>query len=369
MKWFRKDSGIAPYIWSMLSILPFYYFFSTVDIVVGTILTILFFVSYRLAFVSKNWPIYLWTSVLIGISLLMSILYQFIYFSFFIAYYNGHIKNRLAFIIIYIIHIIATGFSINYNIIIKNELFFNQLPFIVIVGISVILLPFNIYNKKKQDVLEEQLEDANKKIAHLLIQEERQRIARDLHDTLGQKLSLIRLKSDLANKLIEKDREQARNELRDVQQTARTALNEVRIMVSNMRGIKLKEELIHVKQILKAAQIEYKIIEKTNLSNISLFIQNILSMCLKEAVTNVVRHSQSSSCSIIIDQVENKVIITIQDNGIGMNKGEDLVRGSGLLGIEERLEFVNGELTINVNDGTTVLMSVPNVIKDIKKEV
>ena len=83
-------------------------------------------------------------------------------------------------------------------------------------------------------------------LLELVKQEERQRIARDLHDTLGQKLSLIGLKSDLARKLVYKDPEQAKSELKDVQQTARTALNEVRKMVANMRGIRLKDELLRI---------------------------------------------------------------------------------------------------------------------------
>ena len=137
-------------------------------------------------------------------------------------------KIGLHFLTLYIIHLVLTTILINYHVVLQSPLFLKQLPFIIIIWISVILLPFNLYNRKKQDQLEEQLEDANNKISDLVKQEERQRIARDLHDTLGQKLSLIGLKSDLARKLIYKDPEQARSELKDVQQTARTALNEVR---------------------------------------------------------------------------------------------------------------------------------------------
>src|SRR5690606_35732306 len=261
---FQKWSGISPYIWAVMSILPFYFIFqssSTPEIITGLILTIIFFISLRFAFISKKWPVYLWTSILIGISLTMSILFAFIYFSFYIAYYNGNIKNRVAFLTLYIIHLVATTFSINYNLVIKDEVFLSQLPFAIIIWISVILLPFNIYNRKKQEKLEEQLEDANKRIAELVKYKERQRIARDLHDTLGQKLSMIGLKSDLARKLIYKDPEKARNELKDVQQTARTALNEVRQMVSQMRGIRIKDEIIRVKEILKAAGIEFEYVQ------------------------------------------------------------------------------------------------------------
>ncbi|MBS4176819.1 sensor histidine kinase [Lederbergia citrea] len=363
---FLKSSGISPYIWTILTILPFYFIFqssSTIEIVVGLVLTILFFITYRFAFISKRWPVYLWTGILIGISITMTILFHFIYFAFYIAYYNGNIKNRIAFLTLYIIHLVFTTISINYNIVIKDELFISQLPFVIIIWISVILLPFNLYNRKKQEQLEQQLEYANDRIANLVKQEERQRIARDLHDTLGQKLSLIGLKSDLARKLVYKDPEQARNELKDVQQTARTALNEVRKMVSEMRGIRLKEEIIRVKQILKAAQIDFRVEHDFPLTNVSLYLENILSMCLKEAVTNVVKHSQASLCEIKIEQSMSEITITVKDNGIGMTEGHDILNGSGLLGIKERLEFVNGSLDIVSNNGSTIIMKLPSIIK------
>ncbi len=298
----------------------------------------------------------------------MTILFSFIYFAFYIAYYNGHIKNRIAFLTLYVIHLVATTISININFVTQEPLFLEQIPFIIIIWISVILLPFNIHNKKKQEKLEEQLEDANKRIADLVKQEERQRIARDLHDTLGQKLSLIGLKSDLARKLISKDPDQAKEELIDVQQTARTALNEVRKMVSQMRGIRLREEIILVKQILKAASIEFIGEEDIKLKNVSLFLENILSMCMKEAVTNVVKHSKATECRIRIEQSWNEVSITVRDNGVGMNPSTDVGKGSGLLGLGERLDFVNGSLEIVSENGTTIIMKVPTVVKEPNKE-
>ncbi|MCM3705090.1 MULTISPECIES: sensor histidine kinase [Cytobacillus] len=366
-----KSSGISPYIWSVFSILPFYFIFrstSKIAIAVGIILTILFFISLRFAFLSRKWPVYLWTGILISISITMTILFSFIYFAFYIAYYNGHIKNRIAFLTLYVIHLIATTISININFVTQKPLFLEQIPFIIIIWISVILLPFNIHNKKKQERLEEQLEDANKRIADLVKQEERQRIARDLHDTLGQKLSLIGLKSDLARKLINKDPDQAKEELVDVQQTARTALNEVRKMVSQMRGIRLKEEIILVKQILKAASIQFIGEEDIKLKNVSLFLENILSMCMKEAVTNVVKHSKATECRINVEQTWNEVSITVQDNGVGMNPSTDVGKGSGLLGLGERLDFVNGSLEIESENGTTIIMRVPTVVKEPNKE-
>ena len=250
----------------------------------------------------------------------------------------------------------------------QEDIFLKQLPFIFVISISVIVLPFSIYNRKKRDRLEEQLEDANKRISELVKQEERQRIARDLHDTLGQKLSLIGLKSDLARKLIAKDPEKAKSELKDVQQTARTALNEVRKMVSQMRGIRLSEELKRVQELLEAAEITFVGEKDISLENVSLLIENILSMCLKEAVTNVVKHSQATVCTITLHQSAKEVGITIEDNGVGINTKKTCWEGNGLLGMKERLEFVNGHLDISSQGGTIIHITVPNIVKHIKEE-
>jgi two-component system, NarL family, sensor histidine kinase DesK len=363
---FQKNSGISPYIWTILCILPFYFIFQTsspIKIIVGIILTILFFIFYRIAFISKGWPVYLWTFILIGISITSTSLFSYVYFAFFLSYFIGNIKERVTFLTLYFIHLISTSASINFSIVQQDELFLKQLPFVIIIWISVILLPFNIHNKKEMGQLEEKLEDANKRISELVKLEERQRIARDLHDTLGQKLSLIGLKSDLARRLITKDPDQARNELKDVQQTARTALSEVRKMVSSMRGIRLKDEIVRVKQILKAAEINFEGNQDISIKNVPLLTENILSMCLKEAVNNVVKHSGATSCSISIVQSWKEMVMTIHDNGVFKSEDDKETRGSGLLGMKERLEFINGSLELLTKEGTTLVIRVPNDVK------
>ncbi|MEH6905873.1 sensor histidine kinase [Neobacillus drentensis] len=363
---FQKNNGIAPYIWTILGILPFYFIFqspSTIEIVVGILLTLLFFIFYRIAFISKGWPVYLWTLILIGISITANSLFNYVYFAFFLAYFIGNIKDRVAFLTLYFIHLFSTSVSINFSIVMHEKLFLQQLPFVIIIWISVILLPFSIHNRKERGQLEEKLSDANKRISELVKIEERQRIARDLHDTLGQKLSLIGLKSDLARKLISKDPEQARNELKDVQQTARTALSEVRKMVSSMRGIRLKDEILRVEQILKAAQINFFKDGDFSPTCVSLLTENILSMCLKEAVNNVVKHSEAKSCSITIEQSLKELVMKINDDGIFKGEMKKLAEGHGLIGMKERLEFINGRLDILTKGGTTLIISVPNDVK------
>jgi two-component system, NarL family, sensor histidine kinase DesK len=367
-----KTTGISPYIWTILGILPFYFIFSqtlsTIVIVTGLILTVSFFVFYRLAFISKSWAVYIWTVMLIGISVASTTLFSYVYFAFFIAYFIGNIHLKIPFFVLYFIHLVSMSAAINFELILKKDLFLTQLPFVIIVWVSIIFLPLSIRNRNVRGRLEEKLEDANKRISELVKLEERQRIARDLHDTLGQKLSLIGLKSDLASRLVYKDPEQARAELKDVQQTSRTALNEVRKMVAEMRGIRVKEELARVQQILKAAEIEFHCDAELPVKNVSLLTENILSMCLKEAVTNIVKHSDAANCHVSLIQSPKEITLMVKDDGKGCVTEADFSKGSGLHGMRERLEFVNGTLDIKDEEGTLLVIKVPRFVEQKDRE-
>lgn len=375
-KWyqtFHKGTGLSPYIWLVFCILPFYFIFSqsdTSDIISGTLLIIAFFVCYLLAFLSKGWAVYVWTSIQIVISMVMTVVFSYVYFSIFLAFFIGNIKNKAGFYTLYIIHLISTFVTVNYGLATAKEIFFTQFPFVLICLVIVILLPFNTYNQKKQDKLEGELEHANKRISELVKLEERQRIARDLHDTVGQKLSLIGLKSDLAGKLLHKDLDKAEKEINDIRSTSRIALKEVRDLVTKMRGTRLEDAVYTVSQMLAAAGIEYQFTGEPKIKGTSLMAENVLSMCLKEAVTNVVKHSQATACHISIVTTEDEIMLHVQDNGVGINLDQSHSNGNGLRGMRERLEFVNGSLHIEAGEqtGTELRMMIPNAVRQPMKE-
>ncbi|TDL31343.1 sensor histidine kinase [Jeotgalibacillus sp. S-D1] len=368
---FPRNTGLNIYIWIIFCMLPFYFIFRSsglTDILIGVTMIFLFFISYRLTFLTKGWLNYLWVGIAIAISIAMTVLFGFVYFALFLAFMVGNVQNKAGFFTLYGVLVLTTIATVNIAFFTQDELFFSQFPFVLISVIGVILLPFNSYNRNKREKLEGQLDDANKRISQLIVIEERQRIARDLHDTLGQKLSLIGLKSDLAGKLVSVNPETAKHEIQDINQTARTALKEVRELVSDMRGTKLEDELVRVKQILAAAQIKFSLEGSPALQNTPILVENVLSMCLKEAVTNVVKHSQAEACSVVIEQTSKELILKVTDDGVGIKNISYPYTGNGLIGMEERLEFVNGSMEIESSIGTSLIIRVPSVIKQTKQE-
>lgn len=366
-----KNTGLSIYVWIIFCVLPFFFIFrssSIYEMLFGILMTLIFFLSYRLSFISNSRLVYLWVSIEMAISLVMTALFGYIYFSLFLAFYIGNIKNFSGFLSLYIIHLTTTLVAITTTFIYQIDSLFPNLPFIFIAVIGVILLPFTVRYRTRQQKLEGELEDANERITQLMVIEERERIARDLHDTLGQKLSMIGLKSDLAHKLMLAHPEKAAQEVDDIRATARTALKEVREMVSNMRGMKLDEELVRVQQIVEAAEMSFQYEGNPQLTNTPLLVENVLSMCLKEAVTNVVKHSQASTCLISIRQCPTEILVTVKDDGKGISASDEPFRGHGIRGIRERLEFVNGRLDIETDNGTTVYIHVPSVIQNKEKE-
>ncbi len=338
-----------------------------IGIVIGVILLILFFVSYIFSFKAKSGIVYMWLSFKMVINILMTLLFGFVYFALFTAFFIGNIRHTAGFFIMYGLHIATTIGAVIAGFFIDIDLFLPQLYFIIICLIGTVLLPFNLYYRNKRENLEGQLEVAKERISELVVYKERQRIARDLHDTLGHKLSLIGLKSDLVGKLISRDPVRAEEELLDIRKTASTALKEVRDLVSDMRSTNIIKELIRVKQILKAAEIKLIIIGTPELSSAPPLTENVLGMCMKEAVTNVVKHSYAEVCQITFLRKADSFEIEVKDDGIGIPGSSDYLPGSGLDGIRERLEFVNGNLKIETSNGTTLKISVPVILKQVSE--
>ena len=322
---------------------------------------ILYLLCHKFSFQSITGLKYMWISFQMVLNIAMTLMFGYIYLALFTAFFIGNIRQTVGFYIMYGLHIGFTVLSIVAGYFIYLDLFITQTPFIIIAVLGVVLLPFTLYTRNKQENLESELETAKDRISELIIHEERQRIARDLHDTLGQKLSMIGLKSDLAARLVEKNPQQAILEIKDIRQTASVALKEVRELVADMRAVRIEEELFRVEQILRAAEIDFTLIGNPKEIRMPALSENVVSMCLKEAVTNIVKHSKASTCIVMLEQNENELMLSVKDNGVGFEETVSLV-GSGLKGMQERVEFLNGMVEVKSKQGTEIIIHVPVAI-------
>ncbi|MCZ8520946.1 MULTISPECIES: sensor histidine kinase [Paenibacillus] len=359
-----KSRMLVVGVWLILYLIPFYLLFHVPKgppAAAGAGLLLLFLAATAGSAYSAQRTAYLWTCVQMVVSGLISVGYGYVYLAFVVSYFIGRIRRRVPFSILYTLHLLIIFGAVNYGTLTQHASILAQYPFVLLTLIGSILIPFNTYFRYKRIELQKLLVEANRRIAELVIQEERQRISRDLHDTLGQKLSLIGLKSELADKLVGQQPEKAQLQMKEVQSVARSTLKEVQELVSKMRGTTVQEEVAHVRRILGAADIEFLCDNEASLQEVSPLIQNVLSMCIKEAVTNVVKHSGASSCRLRMERLPAETVVTVEDNGGGARA--EWGQGNGLIGMKERLDFVNGKVEIDTGRGTSVRMTVPHIIK------
>jgi two-component system sensor histidine kinase DesK len=210
----------------------------------------------------------------------------------------------------------------------------------------------NVYFAQRNRHIEK-LRLANDEIEHLAKVAERERIARDLHDVLGHTLTLIALKSELAGKLIERDPAQAKAEIHEVEQAARTSLAEVRQAILGYRAKGLSEEFKQAKATLETAGVEVKL--DSSPVQLPASHESVLSLVLREAVTNVVRHAGARHCLLRLERLNGHCKLEVHDDG----KGGVQVEGNGLCGMRERVEELGGTLERNTAEGTKILITLP----------
>ncbi|MGE6549746.1 sensor histidine kinase [Bacillus mycoides] len=367
-EFFPKHMGFFPYMWLVYLLFPIYNLtqVSGWKLVIGIGMLIVFVITYRqLYFVQRTFV--LWACIQMILTCLFAVFYNpfMIFFGFFTASAMGFAPSKKAFRVLLCLLVVMLGAFIFINV---NQLTILSLVNIVPMFILMLLTPFGMRNFNQKKMLKNQLNEANEQIKDLVKREERQRIARDLHDTLGHTLSLITLKSQLVEKLIVKNPDRASMEAKEITQTSRTALKQLRELISDMRMITVEEELEQIKAILQAANIELEVKQEANSSSLSPIEQNILGMCLREAVTNVVKHSKAKACTVSILESQGELILKVEDNGVGLE--EQNHDGNGIRGMKERISLIDGVVELDtINPGTLLTVKVPIVIRTGKDEV
>src|SRR3954452_419704 len=178
---------------------------------------------------------------------------------------------------------------------------------------------------------------ARAEVARLAAENERSRIARDLHDLLGHSLTTITVKAGLARRLAERgDTERSKTEITEVEQLSRRTLGDVRAAVAGHRDVTLAGELATAREVLRAAGIIAELPGSVDVVDPSL--SELFGWVVREGVTNVVRHSRAEHCRVDL----GRDWIEIADDG----RGGSAVSGNGIAGLRERLTAAGGTLTV-----------------------
>jgi two-component system sensor histidine kinase DesK len=194
--------------------------------------------------------------------------------------------------------------------------------------------------------------------AQLTSVRERERFSMDLHDILGYSLSAITLKAELTRKLIASDPALAQDELAEVVELARQAAVDVRLMASGYSSISLAREAGSVASLLSAACITPQVAIDCGVLDDE--VDAVLAIVLREAVTNVLRHSAARNCAIVANTEDKMVTLKVINDGVSQPVKPG-TGGHGLHNLARRLEVIGGELNTGTShdDQFSLLAKVP----------
>lgn len=368
-KLFPEKFGVLPYVFLVYLVFPLLYMLEEDGwkAAIGYGLLLLFLVTYRQLYQAQSDRLYtVWLLILVGIIAALSLFYNpynlFLGFfpANFLAWYDEEKQFRRA-IGGFALFLVAMLLFFTMTEGVWNGLLF--LPFAIVMLLS----PYALRSHLEKAELAERLEEANEQIAALIKREERVRIARDLHDTLGHTLSLLSLQSQLVQRTVDRDPARAKEEAKTMERTTRAALAQVRTLVSEMREVRLFEALAEMEEALSTANVEFRLEGSGDLPVLPPVQENMIGMCLKELTTNIVRHSGASVCTVSFIEQKGRLDIRVHDDGIGLGGTRF---GNGLTGIRERLGLIEATLDIAGTDdrGTDIRIVLPVLGRTTERE-
>lgn len=361
---FPKDQGILPYVFLLYILLPIITMLTLTGVqqMIGYLLIVVFLVTYRqLYFTWKKKSFSYWLALQLGVIFTLVVFFNpnSMFLGFFSAHFISFYTDKKKFLLAWngLLIIIVAGIMTFWA-----DLTLRDLAFLIPFSLVMLCSPIGFREMTKRSELERKLNKANDRIKELVKQEERIRISRDLHDTLGHTLSFITLKSQVIAKTALKHPERAQIEAKEIETTSRAALKQMRELVSDMQTVHVEDEMNQAQSILHSAGIAFQQNVDPLPEDFPRLLENVLGLCLREAVTNVVKHSNATICSVLVQNHEAGVKMMIKDDGTGVDDNHEL--GNGLKGMVERLALVDGSMSVKAETGTVLTINIPISIKE-----
>ena len=303
----------------------------------------------------------------------------YIFFILFESFYFKGVLKIILFIINYLSYITPLALSNTYD----NSFLFNiynktiSRGFIInIVESSISYFSYFIIvmlikkvrkNKKNIYILNQELKEQNlklkeysKKIEELTISKERNRVAQELHDSLGHYLMAISMHIDVLDKTLDISPEKSKNILSKTKIIVDNSIDELRSTVYSLKknNINIISSVNSLTENLsKSNNISFNVNISNDIENVSLLIKDALYKTIKESITNGVKHGKASQFIIDLFIKDNIIYLSILNNGI---KPDNIIKSNGLNGMEDRLRVLNGKLNVeNTLDGFKVSCTIP----------
>ncbi|KXT79233.1 putative sensor histidine kinase [Streptococcus sp. DD13] len=222
---------------------------------------------------------------------------------------------------------------------------------IMTVLVPVINLTMLFYWKKEAEKSEQErvLWEKNQQINLLSAENERNRIGRDLHDTLGHTFAMMTIKTELALRQLEKgDLTAVRKNLEELHATSRSSMQEVRDIVTDLTYRSLSEELTSLDELLTTAGIEVHLTNELEGKLLSPVVQSTLVMLVRELANNVIKHSQAGQVRLRLFE-DQAITVVMEDDGIGFGE----LTGRELHSIRDRLGLLTGTVTVESRKNPT----------------
>jgi two-component system sensor histidine kinase DesK len=234
--------------------------------------------------------------------------------------------------------------------------FFNLWSFYFLGIASTITLALFMYGffMRKEKLHQLTKDKQNEYIEKLAAIAERERIARDMHDLLGHSLSSLALKSELAEKFIDKKKyEDAKEEISDVAVLARHTLSEVRQAVTGLNKKHLASALDEL--LIELDRLGFETHKYVEIPFLEPKKESALQMICKEWVTNIMRHSNGKTVSLYMEQEGDQLVLIIKDNGTTRH----IQAGNGINGMKSRVAELNGSFDLSFDNGVSLVVRLP----------
>ncbi|MEU4806574.1 histidine kinase [Actinosynnema sp. NPDC023587] len=212
---------------------------------------------------------------------------------------------------------------------------------VVYTPLGVMVFALSVYGITRLSRLIGQLASTRAELAGAVVAEERLRFARDLHDLLGLSLSAITFKTELAHRLLRVQPERAGQELDEVLAVARRALGDVRSVAGGYAALSLEQECDNACAVLRAAGVAVDLDRADD--GLPEDVRSVLATVLREAVTNVLRHSKVERCSVSVLVRDGRAWLEVVNDGVP-DRPDEVRAGSGLGNLAHRVGALGGEL-------------------------